>query len=45
MFTDTVMLSCSPVEEPLVGLRESQLAASLTLQFKVPLPLFHTSSV
>jgi len=40
MFTDTTMSSVSPVDVPMVGLRLSQLASSLTNQFRVPPPEF-----
>ena len=40
MFTETVTLSVSPVEEPEGGFSESHGALSLTLQLSVPSPQF-----
>jgi len=45
MSTDTVTLSSSPVDEPLIGLKDSQAASSLTLQSKVSSPEFQMLKV
>jgi hypothetical protein len=45
MSTETVTLSVSPVELPLVGLKLSQAALSLTDQLSVPPPEFQMLNV
>ena len=45
MLTETVTGSCSPVELPLVGDKESQAASSLTDHSNVPLPEFQMFNV
>ena len=45
MSTDAITLSASPVELPLVGLRLSQVASSLTDQLSVPPPEFQMLNV
>jgi len=43
--TVTVMVSCSPLESPLVGVTSTQLQDSLNVYVSVPVPLFQMSNV